>query len=194
MSEQIYSPEEQSYKILESIRTRRSIRIYHPDKPLPAEAVQVILEAGLRAPSSKNRHTTQFILIEDKEKLIELSYMRERGCTFLRDVPLAVVVLGSPMECPHWTADASLAAGYMQLQAWAMGIGSCWSDVEGEFTGNGQDSAEYVRNALGIPYQLEVLCILGFGYVNGEAPERPVESLKWEKIHIGSYQEPNIEG
>ena len=70
-------------KVLDAIRTRRSIRIYHPDKPLSAESVQVIMEAALRAPSSKNRHTTQFILVEDKEKLVELSYMRERGCSFL---------------------------------------------------------------------------------------------------------------
>ena len=116
-------------KVLDAIRTRRSIRIYHPDKPLSAESVQVIMEAALRAPSSKNRHTTQFILVEDKEKLVELSYMRERGCSFLKDVPLAVVVLGSPMECEHWIADASLSAGYLQLQAWALGIGSCWADV-----------------------------------------------------------------
>ena len=179
-------------KLLDAIRTRRSIRIYHPDKPLSPENVQIIMEAGLRAPSSKNRHTSQFILIEDKETLEALSYMRERGCAFLKDVPFAVVVLGSPRECEHWIADASLAAGYMQLQAWELGIGSCWSDVHGQFTGNGQDSDEYVRNLLGIPYQLEVLCVLGFGYVNGEAPERPVESLKWEKLHIGKYQTPEI--
>lgn len=183
---------EQEVRVLDAIRTRRSIRIYHPDKPLSSESVSVIMEAGLRAPSSKNRHTTQFVLIEDKETLEALSYMRERGCAFLKDVPFAVVLLGSPMECEHWIADASLAAGYMQLQAWELGIGSCWCDVHGQFTGNGQDSAEYVRNLLSIPYQLEVLCILGFGYVNGEAPERPIDSLKWEKIHLGKYQTPEV--
>lgn len=183
---------EQKFEILEAIRTRRSIRVYHPDQPLPPEAVQIIMEAGLRAPSSKNRHTTQFILIEDKEKLVELSYMRSKGGSYLREVPFAVVLLGSPMECRYWIEDAALAAGYMQLQAWALGIGSCWIDVQGQVTANGQDSDEYVRNALGIPYQLEVACILTFGYVNGEASERPIESLKWEKIHIGQYQEPEV--
>lgn len=184
---------EPSLELMEAIRTRRSIRIYHPDKPLPPEAVQAILEAGLRAPSSKNRHTTQFILVEEQAMRERLSYMRERGCAFLRDVPLAVVVLGSPMECEHWIADASLSAGYMQLQAWHMGIGSCWADVAGQSTPNGQDSGEYVRQALDIPYQMEVLCILGFGYVNGEAPTRASESLKWEKIHIGKYSLPSEE-
>ena len=55
-------------------------------------------------------------------------------------------------------------------------------------TGAGQESAEYVRNVLDIPYQLEVLCILAIGHKAGEAAPRPTETLKWEKIHIGRYQ------
>ncbi len=184
---------EKEIKILEAIRTRRSIRIYHKDRTLTSEQVSILMEAALRAPSSMNRHTTQFVLVEDKENLEALSHLREKGCSFLADVPLAIVVLGSPMECQHWIADASLSAGYLQLQAWEMGLGSCWAEVAGRFTANGQDSAEYVRNLLDIPYQLEVLCIIGVGYTNGEAPTRPVEKLKWEKIHIGKYQEAEAE-
>lgn len=180
----------QEIKVLDAIRTRRSIRIYHPDKPLTSEQVKVIMEAGLRAPSAMNKHTTQFVLVEDKEKLEALSHLRPRGAGFLKDVPLAVVVLGSPTECMHWIADASLAVGYMQLQAWELGIGSCWAEVYGRVTANGQDSAEYVRKILDIPYQLEVLCIMALGYVNGDAPERPVDSLRWEKVHLGTYQAP----
>lgn len=174
-------------KVLDAIRTRRSIRIYDKDKTLSPEQVQVIMEAALRAPSSKNKHTTQFILVDDKETLERLSYLREKGCSFLRDVPLAVVVLGSPMECQHWIADASLSAGYLQLQAWELGIGSCWAEVAGRTTPSGQDSDEYVRQVLDIPYQLEVLCIIGLGYAGGEAPERLTESLRWEQIHLGKY-------
>ena len=103
---------------------------------------QVLLEAGLRAPSSKNKHTTQFILVEDRETLDRLSRMRESGALFLQQVPLGIVVLGSPMECECWIADASLAAGYIQLQAEALGLGSCWADAYGCYTGAGQESAE----------------------------------------------------
>ena len=65
---------------------------------------------------------------------------------------------------------------------------SCWADAYGCYTGAGQESAEYVRNVLDIPYQLEVLCILAIGHKAGEAAPRPTETLKWEKIHIGRYQ------
>ena len=176
-------------RLLPAIETRRSARRY-VDTPLTGEEVQLLLEAALRAPSSKNKHTTQFVLVEDKATLEELSYMRESGAGFLRQVPLGIVVLGSPMECERWIADASLAAGFIQLQAEAMGLGSCWADAYGCYTGAGQESTEYVRNVLGIPYQLEVLCIIAVGHRERTPEPRPTESLKWEKIHIGRYVAP----
>ena len=175
-------------RLLPAIYSRRSIRKF-VDTPLTGEEVQILLEAGLRAPSSKNKHTTQFILIEQREMLDRLSHMRESGALFLQQVPLGIVILGSPMECERWIADASLAAGYIQLQAEALGLGSCWADAYGCYTGNGQESSEYVRNLLGIPYQLEVFCILAIGHKASDAAPRPTESLKWEKIHIERYPE-----
>lgn len=175
--------------LIPSILSRRSCRKF-VDKPLTGEQVQLLMEAALRAPSSKNKHTTQFVLVEDKETLEQLSYMRESGAGFLRQVPLGIVVLGSPLECERWIADASLASGFIQLQAEALGLGSCWADVYGCYTGNGQESTEYVRNVLGIPYQMEVLCIIAVGYRENVASPRPADSLKWEKIHIGRYVLP----
>ena len=112
-----------THEVLPAICSRRSIRQF-TDTPLSGEDVQILLEAGLRAPSSRGAHTTQFILIESRETLTELSYMRPSGADFLRQVPLGIVILGSPMECERWIADASLAAGYIQLQAEALGLGS----------------------------------------------------------------------
>lgn len=173
-------------KLIDAIRTRRSIRIYHKDRPVTEEQLALIIEAGLRAPSSMNRHTTRFLIIEDREMLTALGALREKGCAFLADVPVAVVLLSSPEDCALWMADAALAAGYMQLQAWDMGLGSCWAEVDGRFRSDGEPSEEYVRRLLDIPSDLKVVCVLGFGHVNGDAPERPIDSLKWEKVHRGS--------
>ena len=79
--------------LLPAIYTRRSIRKF-VDTPLTGDEVQVLLEAGLRAPSSKNKHTTQFILVEDRETLDRLSRMRESGAL--------TIILGSKIE-QHWS-------------------------------------------------------------------------------------------
>lgn len=165
---------------------RRSIRQF-TDQALTPEEVQALLSAALRAPSSMNRHSTRFILVEDKETLKALSYMRERGCTFLSSCAVGIVVLGCPMECEPWVEDASLAAGYMQLQAEALGLGSCWAHVYNKLTPNGQDAAEYVRQLLHIPYQLEVLCVIGVGHKGEDKAPREEESLKWEHVFLGEY-------
>jgi len=160
------------------------------DEPLSGDEVRLLLEAALRAPSAKGRHTTQFILVEQRDTLRELSYMREDGVGFLREAPLGIVILGSPMECEKWIADATLAAGYLQLQAEALGLGSCWANVYGCYTPNGQESVEYVRNVLDIPYQLEVLCIIAIGHKAHETPPHPIEELCWEQIHLERYSLP----
>ena len=56
----------------ELLLTRHSIRRY-TDKPLDAEQVRTILEAGLLAPSSKNARSWQFVAVEDPDVLARLS-------------------------------------------------------------------------------------------------------------------------
>lgn len=178
-------------KLIDAIRTRRSIRIYHKDRHVSEAQLDLIIEAGLRAPSSMNRHTTQMLIIEDREQLQGLSTLREKGAAFLADVSVAIVLLASPKDCALWMADAALAAGYMQLQAWEMGLGSCWAEVEGRTHASGESSEAYVRRLLQITDEdLKVVCVLGFGDVNGEAPERPLDTLKWEKVHRGTLGQP----
>lgn len=172
--------------ILNEIYKRKSIRQFE-DGDLSPEQLKLIMEAALRAPSARNIYATKFVIIEDKDVLNKLSCMRETGSEFLNQVPLAIAVLGSPLESERWIEDASLAAGWMQLQAEKLGLASCWSQVHGLYTESGQDCSEYVRIVLDIPYQLEVLCIVGFGHSKAERKIKNIEELNWENIHIGKY-------
>ncbi|KGN72282.1 NAD(P)H nitroreductase [Porphyromonas macacae] len=173
--------------ILEAMRKRRSVRKF-TDEKLTAEEVQNLMESALRAPSSRNKHTTQFVLVEDPETLNKLSYMRSHGVSFIARAPLAIVILGSPMECALWKEDATLAAAFLQLEAESLGLGSCWGHVHEKVTENGQDSAEYVRRILDIPYQLEVLCVIAVGHKAEEPEPHTIEQLRWEQLHIERYK------
>lgn len=53
--------------LLETIYTRRSIRKFKPD-PISKDLIKKIIEAGLRAPSSKNSCPWYFLVLEGKEK------------------------------------------------------------------------------------------------------------------------------
>lgn len=51
------------HDILELIHTRRSIRRYEA-RPVPAELIEQILEAAIRAPSAHNRQPWRFVVVE----------------------------------------------------------------------------------------------------------------------------------
>jgi nitroreductase len=46
----------------EAIRARRSIRLFHPDKPVPRELVVEALELAIRAPSNSNTQPWHLVL------------------------------------------------------------------------------------------------------------------------------------
>ncbi|MCC8144606.1 MAG: nitroreductase family protein [Tannerellaceae bacterium] len=173
------------------IKNRRSTRKF-TEQPLTPEQVEAILKAALMAPSSKNKRAWQFVVVEDKEMLQKLAASKPAGAAFLRESALAVVVLGCGMESDVWIEDASIASIYMQLQAEDLGLGSCWCQIRGRQTEQDTESNEYIRHLLNIPYQLDVLSIIGFGYKDQVRSPFDESKLEWEKIHIGTYCMPEI--
>jgi len=169
------------------IKQRRSTRKF-TEEPLTPEQVEIILKAGLMSPSSKSKNPWEFIVIEDKDMLKLLAGSKEHGAGFLEDCVLAVVVLANTMESDVWIEDASVASIYMQLQAEDLGLGSCWCQIRNRVTAEEADSNELIRRLLNIPYQLDVLSIIGFGHKIQERKPFDEEKLQWEKIHIGKYE------
>ena len=171
------------------IKQRRSTRKF-TEEPLTPEQVEAILKAGLMAPSSKRSNPWQFIVVEDKEMLQKLAHCKNGGSAFLEGCSLAVVVCADVMESDVWVEDASVASIYMQLQAEDLGLGSCWCQIRNRVTEDERDSNDYVRFLLQIPYQLDVLSIIGFGHKDQVRKPFDESHLQWEKIHLGKYQEP----
>jgi nitroreductase len=165
---------------------RRSYRKY-ADGPLAGDAVQLILEAALLSPTSKNKHSWEFVVVEDREMLAKLSRCKAQSAAFIADAALAVVVLGNPLETDAWIEDASIAAINMQLQAEELGIGSCWVQVRNRDFSETITSGEYINGILDVPMPLEVLCVISFG--KKEKPRSPNngDQLLWEKVHLGKY-------
>lgn len=171
------------------IKNRRSTRKF-TSQPLSPEQVELILKAALMAPASKSHNPWQFVVVEDKEMLQQLARCKKHGAAFLEGCSLAVVVLANVMESDVWVEDASIASIYMQLQAEDLGLGSCWCQIRNRVTEDETDSNDYVRKLLNIPYKLDVLSIIGFGYKDQVRKPFNEEHLQWEKVHLGTYSLP----
>nr|MDJ0809640.1 nitroreductase family protein [Desulfobacterales bacterium] len=56
----------------ELIRSRRSIRHFQ-DKPVEPPKIDALVEAALRAPSSRGLNPWEFILVDDRDQLAALA-------------------------------------------------------------------------------------------------------------------------
>src|SRR3954468_23901038 len=56
----------------DAVRARRNVRQY-TDQPIPREQLERILEAGRRAPSSMNWQPWSFVVVSDRDQLVELA-------------------------------------------------------------------------------------------------------------------------
>lgn len=172
------------------IFNRRSIRKY-TDEELSPDDIRLIFEAGLVSPSGKNKMPWQFIAIEDKSLLHELSQCKDYGAAPITNCVLAIVVIADPIVSDTWVEDATIAAFNIQLQAADLGIGSCWIQIRDRFNDDGTSAEDFVRSRLSIPDQMRVLTIVTLGKsAETRKPYNP-EQCKWEKVHIGNWSEHN---
>lgn len=165
---------------------RRSIRRYK-DEPLKADDVKLILEAGLLSPTGKNARAWHFVAVDDKDMLQRLSECKSSGAMPVAKAPLAVVVCVDVTACETWVEDGSIAAAYMMLQARDLGVGSCWIEVNGRFAADGTPAGEVVQELLGLPEQVQPLCIVTMGVPNEERKPQNVDKLLWDHVHIGRF-------
>ena len=165
---------------------RRSHRMF-TDQEIDADDVRLILRAALMAPSSRGRRAWQFVVVDDKMDLEKLSDAKDAGGSFIKDAPLAIVVLGDPLQNDCWVEDGAIAAVSMQYQAEDLGLGSCWVQMRGRGLSDGTTADTVVRGVLDIPDNLNVLCIIAFGHKAGELNPQDEDQLKWESVHIDKF-------
>ena len=93
----------------ELIKNRRSMRKF-TDEELTQDQVVALMKAALMSPSSKRSNSWQFVVVDDKEVLKELSHCKEQASSFIADAALAIVVMADPLASDVWIEDASIAS------------------------------------------------------------------------------------
>lgn len=166
---------------------RHSIRRYK-DEALDAEVVKQIIEAGLLAPSSKSSRPWQFVIVEDKDVLSLLSKCKSAGALPLAGAAMAIVICGDPAKSDVFVEDCSVAATFMQLQAAALGVGSCWIQIRDRYDSNEEPAQNLIKETLNIPDYLQVVQVVTLGI--SDENRRPVDPSKllWEKVHLGEWK------
>jgi nitroreductase len=139
------------------------------------------------APTSKNTRSWEFILVDDKDKLARLALCKPHGANFVEHAALAVVVGADAEKNDAWIEDASIASIMLQLQAEDMGLGSCWAQIRGRFSADGELSEDYVRELLNIPAHIRILSVISVGRKDEERNPFDESNLLWEKLHLNNW-------
>ena len=174
---------------LDLVTRRRSIRRFL-QKPVAPEAVAQLVEAALRAPSSRGFNPWQFVVVEDRERLASLARCKPHGAAFLKEAPLGIVVCADPQRSDVWVEDAAIATIFLHLAAASLGLGSCWVQIRKRMHTESQPAGAYVADLLGLPAGLEVAAIMAIGYPAEDKPPHPFASLTYDKVHREAYGTP----
>ena len=133
------------------LKTRRSVRNYQ-DKDVSLDLLMEIIQDACLAPSSGNRQTWRFIVINDRETIGRLSEesrsnlvaeldsnpssyvqryeaaLRNPEFNVFYNAPSLVIICGDKRS-HSLEVDCALAASYFMLSAAARGLGTCWVDL-----------------------------------------------------------------
>lgn len=157
------------------------------DEELTQEQVELLLRAALMSPSSHRSTGWEFIAVDDKQTLAQLAESKDSGAAFVAEAPLAIVVAANPEVSDAWVEDASIAALMIQLQAEDLGLGSCWAHMHNRHAADGTPANDVIHELLGLPENLQVLCIIAVGHKGMERKPFNEEHLQWEKVHINKW-------
>lgn len=167
--------------VFEAISSKRAIREFK-DEQLPPQVIEQILNAGRRAQSSKNRQPWNFIVIQNRNTLEELS----KCGNYSGHIAGAAIAVGIVTSDPyaHYSPffDSGQSAAYMQLAAWELGVGSCMATIH---------KPDEARKLLEFPEDMYMQFAISFGYPDKNAvADRPARKegrrafddvVHWEK-------------
>lgn len=167
-------------KLIDIMLKRRSIRKYKNDE-IPKEKLDKIIEAGLLAPTSRNRKPCEFLIVKDEHLINQLSKSKDLGSQFLKSAKVTIVVIANS-EIDTWIEDSSIALSFMHLMSTEQEIGSCWCQIHLRKTANNEDSEEYVKNLLNLEDKYRIVGILGLGIPDIELKPYTLENLDYTKV------------
>lgn len=175
--------------MIDLVRKRRSIRLYSP-KPIEKPLVDILVEALLRAPSSRNNKPWEFVVVDDRDVLVRLAGAKESGSRFLGGAALGIVICADPNKSDVWIEDCSITAILLQTVAQSLGLGSCWIQIRSRKQSDAMTSERYVRRVLGLPGYLKVEAIVSIGWPAEKKKPIPKNALNPEKVSRNRYAEP----
>ena len=164
---------------IDNIMTRTSIRSF-TDRQVSADTIEMLLRAGMAAPTAVNKQPWHFVVINDREIMDKLGG-EGRQSQMWQESTLAIAVcgnMGKALEGPaqaFWVQDCSAATENILLAAKALGLGAVWTGCYPM-----EERVANVSQVLNLPEHIVPLCVIVMGYPN----EQPEPKDKWKPENV----------
>lgn len=165
--------------IIDNIMTRTSVRSY-TDKSVEDEKIELILKAGMAAPTARNKQPWVFIVVNDKELLTQMADSLPYA-KMAAQASVAIVACGDLSKAlegdaaAYWIQDVSAATENILLAAHGLGLGAVWTGVYPI-----KERMNTVCRILNLPENIVPLNVIPVGYPK----ENPVPKDKWKKENV----------
>jgi nitroreductase len=175
--------------VLSSIMARRSIRKYL-DKQVEHEKLEVVVRAGINAPSGGNRQQWIVRVVEDPKLISDVTdvYKKDYDEQVSRDKNFKNMFRNAPnLICVCTPAngggelDAGMLGENMMLAAQAMGLGTCCLGGPVRWLNSNAD-AKFFLDRLDIPEGYKLNYILAIGYPDEQPEAKPRDASKVKYI------------
>ena len=162
---------------------RKSVRNFTGES-VSKENLDVILKAGMSAPTAVNKQPWSFVVVTDRMTLDKLSDSLP-SAKMLYKAGAAIIVCAIPEKAINGSTefaviDCSLAGENILLAIEALGLGGLWTAC---YPDNARMNT--VRSILGIPEEIIPLNVIPIGHPEGET--KPKDKFKTENIHWGKW-------
>lgn len=159
---------------------RNSVRDFL-DKPVEKDLITTLLESGMQAPNANNQQPWEFIVIDDKSIINELS-KTSAGSRPLNSAPLCIIPMIKPGDkSPLFNIqDLSAATVNILLEATNQGLGGVWIGVYPDPV-----RYKYIEKVLNITGDIHPFCMLAIGYP--KSVKAIIKRYDESKVHYNKW-------
>jgi len=163
--------------MVKEIFERRSIRNY-TGSAISDDILEKIFRAAMAAPSAGNQQPWEFILIRDRNTMVDITKVHPHS-QMLNEAQLAIVVCADldkeKKYYGYWVQDCAAATENILIEAQHLGIGSVWLGVYPD-----EGRVKDIKELLSIPERVIPLSIISLGY----PAEKKDPSARYDKLRI----------
>lgn len=150
--------------LINLISTRRSVRKFN-ETPISEKDLELIVSAGLEAPSGMGRRTWKFTVVTSPSQIQKLATavgeaLSRDNYTFYK--PAALIIPSNLKESRWGREDNACALQNIFLAAHALGIGSVWINQLKDICDH--DTIRPILNSFEIPVDHTIFGVAALGY------------------------------